>query len=83
MQNHFCGRVAISRPITYSECVCGLSYPARKALEPYYTYIVICGSTMFYHIITKRARISKKKERLDFKKRVRFSLQLMSKKVSF
>jgi hypothetical protein len=62
--------------------VCGLSYPACKALEPYYTYIIICGpsgSTIFYHIISKRARLSERKL-LNFKKRVWLSLQLMSEK---
>ena len=67
-------------------CVCvGLSYPACKALEPYYTYIVICGlsvSAIFYHIISKRPRLSEKKV-LNVKKRVWLSLQLMSEEISF
>jgi hypothetical protein len=39
--------------IIYSECVCNLTYPARKAHALY--YIIICilpGSTMLFRIIS-------------------------------
>ena len=39
--------------ITYSKCVCSLSYPTCKAHVLY--YIVICGlpgSTIFFHTIS-------------------------------
>jgi hypothetical protein len=50
--------------ITFSECVCSLSYPACKAHAPY--YIVICGmsgSTVVFHIISQKTRFSKKKKK--------------------
>ena len=86
MQNHFCSRVAICRPITYSECVCvcvalviqhakRLSRITRTLL--FVAYLVLpCFTTLSQ----KGHEFPKKKKLLDFKKRVRFSLQLMSKK---
>ena len=50
-RNHCCSGKTIS--ITYSECVCSLSYPACNAHAPY--YIVICdlsGCTIFFRIIS-------------------------------
>ena len=50
-RNRCCRGIAIS--ITYFECVCSRSYPARKAHEP--CYIVICGLAdyrkMFFDIL--------------------------------
>jgi hypothetical protein len=47
--------------ITYSECVCSLSYPACKAHAPYYT--VICGlfggATIFFNVSHKRRDLKK------------------------
>jgi hypothetical protein len=50
-RNHCCREKATS--ITYSECVCNLSYPAHSAHALY--YIVICGLfgyTIFFHIVS-------------------------------
>jgi hypothetical protein len=41
----------VKQCVTYSECLCSLSYTAHKAHGPY--YIAICalsGSTIFFHI---------------------------------
>jgi hypothetical protein len=56
--------------ITYSVCVCGLSYPACKAHGVY--CIVICGlpgSTIFFHIISKTVWFSIKCIEHDFLKK--------------
>ena len=38
--------------ITYTDCVCGLSYPACKAHAPYYNVLWnVSGFTIFFHII--------------------------------
>jgi hypothetical protein len=51
-RNHCCRGKEIS--ITYCECVSvSLSYPACKAHAPYYIVICgLCGSTIFFHIIS-------------------------------
>ena len=58
--NHFCRGKATS--ITYSECVCSLSYPAYNEREPYYIAICgLCDPTVLYHTISQMARLSGKK----------------------
>ena len=77
-QNHCCRGKAIS--ITYSECVCSLSYPACKAHAPFYMYTAVCrlsGSTTFF----KRYFINGTtfgKELLNIKCVFLSSLQLLS-----
>jgi len=59
-RNHCCRGRKLS--ITYSECVCSLSYPASKEPAPY--YIVTCGlssSITFPHVISQTARFSGEK----------------------
>jgi hypothetical protein len=63
------------------ECVCSLSYPARKAHAP--CYIVICGlssSTALFHIIPYMTRFSQKviKHKMCFDFLYNFCLKYLS-----
>jgi hypothetical protein len=75
-QNHCC----CGKANTYSECICGLSYPACTTHVPY--YIVFCGlsgSTTFFHIISQMAWFSGKK--VTEHKMYVLSWQLLTEKV--
>jgi hypothetical protein len=73
-RNHCCRGKAIS--ITYSECVCTLSYPPRKAHAPY--YIVICGLAVPYFSTLSHTRHDFWKKLLNTKCVFLFHLQLLS-----
>jgi hypothetical protein len=71
----YCGEAA---SITYSEYVCGLSYPVCKEHVPYYIATrSMSGSAIFFHIISQTAWISEKRL-LNIKHVFQFSLQLLS-----
>ena len=62
-RNNCCRGKATS--ITYSECVCGLSYPVWKAHAPYYIVSTsLSGSAIFFLTLShKRHNFSKKKKK--------------------
>ena len=67
--------------IVFWVCVCSLSYVARKAHEPYYYYIFVCGLfgfTISFNIISLGVRFLKNKKLLNIKCLFSFSLQCLS-----
>jgi len=52
MCNHRCSGKLIS--IKYSECICSLSHPARKAPAPYYIVVCVLSSPTVYFTLSHK-----------------------------